>query len=104
MGGELEIHIDVGYPTVYNDESLNEKARTLAETYIGADNVETTEMRMAAEDFGYYSQVIPGCFYRLGVGNVSKGITSGVHTPTFNIDEDAIQNGMGMMAWLGAAY
>jgi amidohydrolase len=104
MGAEIDLHIDVGYPTVYNNERLYENARALAETYIGAENVETTEMRMGAEDFGYYSQVIPGCFYRLGVGNVAKGITSGVHTPTFNIDEAAIENGMGMMAWLGASY
>ncbi|HMF70544.1 MAG TPA: M20 family metallopeptidase [Flavitalea sp.] len=102
MGAAIDLHIDVGYPTVFNNEALNESARSIAETYMGADNVETTEMRMGAEDFGYYSQVIPGCFYRLGVGNVSKGITSGVHTPTFNIDEAAIENGMGMMAWLGA--
>jgi hippurate hydrolase len=102
MGGELDIHIDVGYPTVFNNESLNAAARGLAEEYIGKDNVETTEMRMGAEDFGYYTQRIPGCFYRLGVMNVAKGITSGVHTPTFNIDENAIEIGMGMMAWLGA--
>lgn len=102
MGAELDLHIDVGYPTVYNNPRLNENARAMAEEFIGADNVETTEMRMGAEDFGYYSQKIPGCFYRLGVGNVEKGIISGVHTPTFNIDESAIENGIGMMAWLGA--
>ncbi|MBC7534691.1 MAG: amidohydrolase, partial [Ferruginibacter sp.] len=43
---------------------------------------------------------IPGCFFRLGVGNKEKNITSGVHTPTFNIDERAIEHGMGMMSWL----
>jgi hippurate hydrolase len=64
--------------------------------------VEETELRMGAEDFGYYSQQIPGCFYRLGTGNISKGIIAGVHTPTFNIDETAIPIGMGIMAWLGA--
>ena len=58
---------------------------------------------MGAEDFGYYTQQIPGCFYRLGVMNTEKGIVSGVHTPTFNIDESAIETGMGMMAWLGAS-
>lgn len=103
MGGELDVHIDVGYPSVYNHEGLNAAARTLAEEYMGIANVETTEMRMGAEDFGYYSQKIPGCFYRLGVGNKTKGIGSGVHTPTFNIDENAIAIGMGMMAWLGAS-
>lgn len=102
MGGELDINIDIGYPSVYNNEGLNAQARSLAEDYIGRENVETTEMRMGAEDFGYYSQKIPGCFYRLGVGNKEKGIGSGVHTPTFNVDENAIGIGMGMMAWLGA--
>jgi len=104
MGAEIDLHIDVGYPAVYNNEALNETARAIAETYIGTENVETTEMRMGAEDFGYYSQLIPGCFYRLGVGNVAKGISAGVHTPTFNIDEAAIENGMGMMAFLGSSY
>ncbi len=102
IGGEVDVHIDIGYPSVYNHEELNAVARSLAEEYMGPENVETTEMRMGAEDFGYYSQKIPGCFYRLGVGNKSKGIGSGVHTPTFNIDENAIAIGMGMMAWLGA--
>lgn len=102
MGGEIDLHIDVGYPTVYNHEGLTAAARKLAEDFMGAEHIETTEMRMGAEDFGYYTQLIPGCFYRLGVMNEAKGITSGVHTPTFNIDESAIQNGIGMMAWLGA--
>jgi amidohydrolase len=102
MGAAIDVHIDVGYPTVYNNESLNEQARRQAELFVERERVTETELRMGAEDFGYYSQVIPGCFFRLGVGNVSKGITSGVHTPTFNIDESAIELGMGMMAWLGA--
>lgn len=102
MGGEIDLHIDVGYPSVYNNEKLYTVARALGEEYMGEQKVETTEMRMGAEDFGYYTQKIPGCFYRLGVMNVAKGITSGVHTPTFNVDENAIEIGMGMMAWLGA--
>ncbi len=102
MGAEIDLLIDVGYPTVYNNEELNTMAESFAAEYAGSGNVEESELRMGAEDFGYYSQVIPGCFYRLGAGNVNKGITSGVHTPTFNIDEDAIELGAGMMAWLGA--
>ena len=102
MGAELQLHIDVGYPSVFNNEELNARARTLGESYLGADNVETTEMRMGAEDFGYYTEKIPGCFFRLGTGNKEKGISAGVHTPVFNIDEGGIAIGMGMMAWLGA--
>jgi hippurate hydrolase len=103
MGAELDLHIDVGYPSVINNEKLTEKARALAEDFAGIANVETTEMRMGAEDFGFYTQRIPGCFFRLGSGNMAQGIVSGVHTPTFNIDENAIETGMGMMAWLGSS-
>jgi amidohydrolase len=102
MGGEVDLHIDVGYPTVYNHEGLNAYTKQLAQEYMGADKVEETEVRMGAEDFGFYSQVIPGCFYRLGTANKEKGITAGVHTPKFNIDESAIEIGIGMMAMLGA--
>ena len=103
MGGEIELLIDVGYPSVYNNEQLHELAVKKAGDYMGIENVEETEKRMGAEDFGYYSQQIPGCFFRLGVMNKEKGITSGVHTPTFNIDESAIETGIGMMAWLGSS-
>lgn len=103
MGGEVDLHIDIGYPSVFNNETLNEIARQKAEAYAGSSNVEETEKRMGAEDFGYYTQHIPGCFYRLGVMNSEKGIVSGVHTPTFDIDESAIETGMGMMAWLGCS-
>lgn len=102
MGAEASIHIDVGYPFVLNDETLNAFAREKGEGYIGAENVETTELRMGAEDFAYYSHQIPGCFFRIGAGNKTKGITSGVHTPTFNIDESMIEMGIGFMAYLGA--
>jgi amidohydrolase len=103
MGGQVDIHIDKGYPTVVNDERLHERARNLAEAFIGKENVDETEVRMGAEDFGYYSQQVPGCFYRLGTGNKKRGITAGVHTPHFDVDENAIEIGMGMMAWLGSS-
>jgi hippurate hydrolase len=102
MGAEADVHIDVGYPTVYNNEPLNDYSKDLASQYMGAGNILETEMRMGAEDFGYYSQVIPGCFFRLGTANATKGITAGVHTPYFDIDEAAIETGMGMMAYFGA--
>lgn len=102
-GAEIELHIDIGYPTVDNDPVLTGKGWQLAEAYMGKEYVEETEIRMGAEDFGFYTQVIPGCFYRLGVRNEAKGIIHNVHTPRFDIDENAIETGMGMMAWLGAA-
>jgi amidohydrolase len=102
MGAEADIHIDVGYPVVFNNEKLSLRAREIGEAYMSSENVEETEIRMGAEDFGYYCQEIPGCFFRLGTRNTSKGITSGVHTPHFNIDESSIETGIGIMASLGA--
>ena len=102
MGAEATIHIDVGYPFVLNNEDLGNETIKKAGEYLGEANVEETELRMGAEDFAYYSHQVPACFFRLGAGNKAKGITSGVHTPTFNIDEGAIEIGMGMMAWVGS--
>ncbi|MCY7420856.1 MAG: M20 family metallopeptidase [Chitinophagaceae bacterium] len=102
MGAEADVLIDVGYPFVDNDPALTDNAWQLAEAYHGKEQVEETELRMGAEDFGYYTHVVPGCFYRLGVRNVEQGIVHNVHTPLFNIDERAIEIGMGTMAWLGA--
>ena len=100
-GAEIDFRVDVGYPTVDNEPVITEAAWLLADAYMGKENVEETEKRMGAEDFGYYSQVIPGCFFRLGVRNEQAGIVHNVHTPLFNIDEKAITHGVGMMAWLG---
>lgn len=103
MGAEVDLHIDVGYPTVDNDSELTEDAWNIAKTYMGEENVSETEVRMGAEDFGYYTQEIPGCFFRLGVRNEAKGIVHNVHTPKFDIDENAIETGIGIMAMLGAS-
>jgi len=101
LGAEVDIKIDVGYPAVYNDADVTGEAINLAGEFSGAENVEQTELRMGSEDFGFYAQKIPACFFRLGVGNESKGIVYNVHTPTFNIDEAALETGAGIMAWLG---
>ncbi len=102
-GAQIEVKIDVGYPFVINNMELTHKAKLKAIEFAGKDQVEETEMRMGAEDFAFYSHLIPACFFRLGVGNKKNNILSGVHTPTFNIDEGAIENGMGIMAWFGAS-
>jgi amidohydrolase len=100
MGGTCDFNIVKGYPFLVNDESLTQRIREYIEEYLGKDNVEELEIWMAAEDFAFYSQVAPACFYRLGVRNESAGITSAVHTSTFDIDEGALETGMGLMSWL----
>ena len=104
MGAEIDIDILVGYPTLYNNEAVTATARTLAEEYMGVENVVDTELRMGAEDFSFYSQVIPACFFRLGTGNKARGITAGVHTPIFDIDENALEIGSGTMAYLATQF
>lgn len=100
MGGSVEFNIVKGYPFLINDEQLTDRTRKFAEEYVGSENVEDLEIWMAAEDFAFYSQKAPACFYRLGVRNEAKGITSSVHTSTFDIDETALETGMGLMAWI----
>lgn len=100
MGGDCEVEIRHGYPYLKNDEDLTLKVISWAKEYMGAENVKALDIWMAAEDFSYYSQEMPACFYRLGTRNEAKGIVSSVHTPTFDIDEDALPIGAGLMAWL----
>jgi len=101
MGAEADVKIDVGYPFVYNNPELSAKARKCAEEYAGAEFVSETELRMGGEDFAFYTHHIPGCFFRLGVKRKDEQVLQALHTPTFNPDEQAIEHGIGMMAWLG---
>jgi amidohydrolase len=100
MGGSCEFNIVRGYPFLINEEKLTASARGFAEDYLGKENVLDLDIWMAAEDFAYYSQVADSCFYRLGTRNESRGITSSVHTPTFDVDEEAFKISTGLMAYL----
>jgi amidohydrolase len=100
MGGKCEVEISKGYPYLENNPQLTRRIKSAAAEYVGHENVVDIDITLAAEDFSYYSQVIPASFYRLGTKNETKGITSYVHTPTFDIDEDALKIGPGLMAWM----
>jgi amidohydrolase len=100
MGATCDIDIKLGYPCLTNDDDLTQKSRSYAENYLGKENVEDLEIWPAGEDFAFFSQEIPACFYRLGTRNEAKGITSMVHTPTFDVDEKALETGTGLMAWI----
>lgn len=101
MRGEVDFRIEVGYPVLKNDKSLTEKSKALAIEYLGAENVEDLQLRMTAEDFAYYSQHMPACFYRLGTASPKDDSKSyAVHNSRFDIDENALEVGMGLMAWL----
>jgi amidohydrolase len=100
MGGSCEFVVEKGYPVLFNDEALTKKIKGFMVEYCGSENVVDLPMRMTSEDFAYYSQKMPACFYRLGTGNRAKGITSGLHTDTFNIEESSLELSIGLMAWL----
>lgn len=100
MGGSCEFNIMHGYPFLVNEERLTASTRGFAEDYLGKENVLDLDIWMAAEDFAYFSQAADSCFYRLGTRNESRGITSSVHTPTFDVDEEAFKISTGLMAYL----
>jgi amidohydrolase len=100
MGGKCEVTISHGYPYLENNPALTRRIRSAAEAYMGKENVVDLDLTLGSEDFSYYSHVVPASFYRLGTRNEAKGITSYVHTPTFDVDEDALRIGPGLMAWM----
>ncbi|MEI5983316.1 MULTISPECIES: M20 metallopeptidase family protein [Sphingobacterium] len=104
MGASCDFEVRKGYPFLINEPVITEKARSYAVEYLGADNVLELDLWPAAEDFAYYSQETNACFYRLGTGNVEKGINSAVHTPTFDIDEEALKTSIGLMSYIAVSY
>ncbi|GAB3920499.1 M20 metallopeptidase family protein [Mucilaginibacter myungsuensis] len=100
MGGSCDFEIRHGYPFLINEPVLTASARAAAEEYLGKENVVDLDIWMAAEDFAYFSQVADSCFYRLGTRNEERGITSSVHTPTFDIEESALELSTGLMAYI----
>ena len=97
---EVDVFIDGGYPVLINDVSLTDSLKSAAKDFMGEDNVKDIPQLMTAEDFAWYSHKTKACMYRIGTSNAEKGIVSKQHTPTFDVDEDALEIGMGLMAWL----
>ena len=100
MGGKCEFNLVRGYPYLVNNEALTARTKQRAIEYLGKSKVIDLPIRMTAEDFAYFSQEMPACFYRLGTGNKKRGITSNIHTNTFDVDESALELSTGLMAWL----
>ncbi|MFO8067996.1 MAG: M20 family metallopeptidase [Bacteroidales bacterium] len=100
MGGDCEVRIEKGYPFLVNDINVVEDYTKYAREFLGKENVEELELAMTAEDFAYFSHAIPSCFYRLGIRNMSKNITSNLHTSTFDVDEESLKTGAGLMAFI----
>ncbi len=101
-GAKATIHIPEGYPSLYNNPELTSKVASYARTYLGEDHVTQLSLRMTADDFAFYSHKIPGCYFRLGTNRNNEAFTASVHNARFDIDENALKTGVGLMAW--AAY
>jgi len=101
LGGRAELEIRRGYPFLVNDEAVSANVREGLVEFMGEDQVVDLPIWPAAEDFAYYTHVVPGCFYRLGTGNAAAGIQHGLHHPRFDVDERALAHAPGLMAWLG---
>ena len=100
MRGSCVVDIAKGYPSTYSDPELTHRTGEAAKEYLGSENVNYRDMNMGGEDFAYYAQQVPGCFYFIGTRNEDKGIDSFVHTPTFDVDESVLEIGPGLMTWL----
>lgn len=103
MGGSCEVRIAHGYPCLHNHEELTMRLNDLASEYLGSDRVVALQPRMTAEDFAYFAQKVPSCLYRLGIGNETRGIRSSLHSSRFDVDEQALETGTGLMAWLAVS-
>lgn len=104
MGGKCDVRIEIGYPFLVNDEDTTAKAISYAKDFLGSDNIEALDLRMTGEDFAYYSQAFPSTFYRLGISDKDNSFVSPLHSPGFNIDENALKTGMSTMAWIALSF
>ena len=100
MGGSCDFDIHDGFPYLTNDEETTQKSWDAANEYLGKEKVHALDLRMTSEDFAYYSQVMPSCFYRLGTANTKEGINSGLHTSTFDIDNESLRTSIGLMSYI----
>lgn len=99
LGGGCDFEVQRGYPVVVNEAALTSRVHAAAVDYLGAERVVEMPQRMGSEDFGFYTEVMPGCFFRLGTGDADRGFTTGLHTPAFDIPEEALAIGAGVMVW-----
>lgn len=96
MNADAETVIRKGFPAINNDEYITQNLRKIAEEILGKNNVHTLPVRMTADDFGYYAQVIPSVYFRLGVAD-SKGQCAGLHTPEFLPDKKALPTALRLL-------
>lgn len=98
MGGECDLFIDYGYPYVYNDEDCTQQVYDNASAFLGKENVEWLDMRMTAEDFAFFAQKIPACYFRVGI-HIPDTPFCNLHRPNLMVDERSIELASGLEAY-----
>jgi metal-dependent amidase/aminoacylase/carboxypeptidase family protein len=104
FGAKATVTIPKGYPSLFNDQIFTQTIEAYAKEYLGAENVRELSLRMTADDFAFYSQQIPGCYYRLGTNTNNETKTASVHNAHFDIDENALITGVGLMSYAAFSY
>jgi amidohydrolase len=104
FGAKASIDIPKGYPSLFNDETLTAQVRSFAEEFLGAEHVTQLSLRMTADDFAFYSHQVPGCYFRLGTNTNNEQHTTSVHNAHFDIDENALVTGAGLMSYAAFSY
>jgi metal-dependent amidase/aminoacylase/carboxypeptidase family protein len=97
MRANAKVDYSFGYPSLVNDAAMTDLARAAGAEIVGKENVTEVELTLGGEDMAYFLQKVPGCFFRLGTGNRSRGITYGNHHPKFDVDEAALPVGVAAM-------
>ena len=98
MGADCDLFIDYGYPPVINDDACTQQVHDNAVAFLGADNVEWLDLRMTAEDFAFYQQKIPSCYFRVGI-HIPGTSFSNLHRPNLIVDERSLELANGLVAY-----
>lgn len=102
-GGSYELDIPPGYPSLFNDAACTEAVAAQIAEVLGKEQVQWLPMRTSSEDFSFYTQHIPGCFFRLGTNLDGQKYTATVHSSKFDVASDSIIVGAVLMANAGLA-
>lgn len=99
-GATVSVDIADGYPCVFNNEELTSKAQTILSSLWGEEHIEQLDLRMTAEDFGFYTELYPSLFYRLGVKHRDGSSCGLLHNANFNPDESGLSVGIASLSML----
>lgn len=100
FGAEAIVDIPEGYPSLFNDPPTTERACSFGKDFLGNENIKDLDLRMGAEDFSFYTLHTKGCFFRIGTNHNDEKYTLPVHNSHFDIDEDALKTGAGLMSYI----